>query len=81
MSQLYSNKDNLIYLKKQPFLAKMVCPITETQVSADNWKYPFRPSGRIIWWHCPACQGWHVSRRLIEQLSEHTAKISTTDVC
>lgn len=36
------------------------CPTTGRQVAPDTWKYFFIPNGRIGWWYCPICYGWHV---------------------
>lgn len=36
------------------------CPTTCQQVAATERKqFPIR-DGHIIWWHCPACHGWHL---------------------
>jgi len=35
------------------------CPTTKQQVVVNTWRrYPIY-GGQLIWWHCPACQGWH----------------------
>jgi len=38
----------------------MICPVTHKQVRGDSWKRFSNPCVEVIWWHCPACQGWHI---------------------
>jgi len=46
---------------------ELFCPVTTRQVFGDRWKNFSLPTGQVMWWHCPACQGWHVSVTELEQ--------------
>ena len=43
--------------KKIPTL---VCPITQKSVTTPHEQLAM-PDSNTNWWHCPACNGWHVS--------------------
>lgn len=36
------------------------CPITGTFVQGHDQASFLIPGGEVKWWHCSACQGWHV---------------------
>jgi len=36
------------------------CPQTGTWVGKQTGQKFLLPGGQAIWWHCPACGGWHV---------------------
>jgi len=41
------------------YSAARACPSTGNLVEAMDWKqFPF-PNGKLLWWKCPACKGWH----------------------
>jgi hypothetical protein len=46
--------------QEQNLLHTMHCPTTARQVVANDMKPYSIPGGQAIWWHCPACQGWHI---------------------
>jgi hypothetical protein len=37
------------------------CPITKNTVTANPREQLTMPDNRMKWWHCPECNGWHVS--------------------
>lgn len=39
----------------------LYCPITHTPVTAEDQRYLSLGGEVAIWWHCPACSGWHVT--------------------
>ena len=39
---------------------KFHCPQTQKQVIKLDFHTLNVPGGQATWWHCPACQGWHV---------------------
>lgn len=57
-----SQKTNVTPAKEQQQgLQKMAyCPQARKLVVKNNSQTLFIPGGRATWWHCPACQGWHV---------------------
>jgi len=36
------------------------CPQTGKLVANLGYQTFLLPDGQAIWWHCPACRGWHV---------------------
>jgi hypothetical protein len=38
----------------------LYCPYTGKQSSGQSRKEFAIPNGRIIWWHCTRCSGWHL---------------------
>lgn len=48
-------------------LKLMRCPYNGEQVASQNWKEFPIPNGRVYWWECTACKGWHI---LINDLSK-----------
>ena len=47
-------------VKKEDWQLLVQCPTTCQEVVAEEQnQYPI-PGGQIIWWHCPACRGWHL---------------------
>jgi len=36
------------------------CPQTGKLVGKQDGQRFLLPGGQAIWWHCPACGGWHV---------------------
>ena len=47
-------------IQRQSLNSTLCCPQIENPVAnCDNQTFPV-PGGQAIWWHCPACGGWHV---------------------
>ncbi|GEM_PF-6480487 len=58
-------------------LQVIYCPYTGEQVMSPGWKEFAIPNGRLIWWQCSACQGWHI---LLDDLFENkSANFSETE--
>lgn len=36
------------------------CPTTSAYVRGNEQTSFLIPGGEVNWWHCSACQGWHV---------------------
>ena len=60
--QTFNSGENWVDVRDPLFQGTMICATTGKQVAGDRWKYPSLPSGRILWWHCPECKGWHILR-------------------
>ncbi|MEW5958815.1 MAG: hypothetical protein AB1801_13870 [Chloroflexota bacterium] len=50
----------LMNMTQQNTQASAHCPLSEQQVTAGPSKRIVFPGGQATWWHCPACQGWHL---------------------
>jgi len=44
----------------QDFERILFCPQTRKKVKNNDFQILAVPGGQAIWWHCPACRGWHV---------------------
>ena len=51
------------------------CPHSGEQVVGQGWQEFTIPNGRVIWWKCTACQGWHT---LIDIIVEDETSDSST---
>ncbi|HXV97299.1 MAG TPA: hypothetical protein VEC93_02680 [Anaerolineae bacterium] len=52
----------------------LFCPYTGKQSSGQSRKEFAIPNGRIIWWHCTRCSGWHLI--INNSLSDASAQTS-----
>lgn len=41
-------------------LEPIYCPHTGKRIMAEKYKQFDIPSGRVTWFRCEACQGWHI---------------------
>lgn len=46
--------------QKLSSLEPVFCPHTGKRVVAESYKRFDIPGGRVTWFHCEACQGWHI---------------------
>ena len=50
-----------LLVKQEQTLEVLVhCPTTGEQIVLDNSERVYIPDERVTWWHCLACQGWHI---------------------
>lgn len=45
--------------QKLSMLEPIYCPQTGKRIVAERNKQFEIPNGRVTWFHCEACQGWH----------------------
>ena len=58
-----------VNFQKQNDQTLVYCPVAEKQVAGDSAR-PITFSGeQATWWHCPVCQGWHLSPGKTEEMS------------
>jgi hypothetical protein len=41
-------------------LQPIYCPHTGKRIMAEKYKQFDIPNGRVTWFRCEACQGWHI---------------------
>ena len=60
-----TNEIILVYTQEsQQNLSLVFCPTSQQSVSLKQDRNPIDiPDGQAIWWHCPICEGWHISIR------------------
>ncbi len=52
---------NLRYKWKRSRQTFTECPVTGEQTKKLSHMQVVVPNGRASWWHCSACQGWHIT--------------------
>lgn len=52
--------DNTPITQELNMLEPIYCPHTGKRIVAERYKQFDIPSGRVTWFRCEACQGWHI---------------------
>lgn len=47
-------------IKRKNSAKYIYCPATHQRVQSINWRHINISNGQVMWWQCPACEGWHV---------------------